>query len=145
MAQCLDTLILGRWNIRTLGHLDNLIMVSLKSCVYKLESIINFAKFRTLLRNKCELMSIIYESIDESYTTRLCSVCGAFLTSNCKRNYSCNVCQVDINRDINASRNIFLKQFMNLNSNNNYNSDSDLVSDSDSDLVSVSDIETDTD
>jgi hypothetical protein len=50
--------------------------------------------------------------MNESYTSRTCSVCG-YLNSKCsKKEFNCKSCNFNIDRDINGSRNIMIKTLM---------------------------------
>lgn len=66
--------------------------------------------FRTKLASKCEERGVYYEIVDESYTSKTCSMCG-----NCKNDlggnkvYKCTNCKVILDRDANACRNILIK------------------------------------
>lgn len=67
-------------------------------------------KFREKLRNMCKIRGNNYKVVTEEYTSKLCSNCG-----NLHKNlgsmevYKCSKCKLEIYRDINAARNIFLK------------------------------------
>jgi putative transposase len=71
---------------------------------------LSFYKFRERLQFKCKQKNRTYELIDEHYTSKLCSMCGA-----CKDDlgsakvYNCSSCGLIIGRDINGARNIFMK------------------------------------
>ena len=67
-------------------------------------------KFREKLKNMCNLRNNNYKVVTEEYTSKLCSNCG-----NLHKNlgssevYRCSKCKLELDRDINAARNIFLK------------------------------------
>jgi len=67
-------------------------------------------KFREKLNNMCRLRKNNYKVVTEEYTSKLCSNCG-HLHNNLGSSevYSCKKCKLEIDRDINAARNIFLK------------------------------------
>jgi len=66
--------------------------------------------FRERLKNKCEKHRRIYECVDESYTSRICSNCGTDDDKlGSKKIYNCGNCKESIDRDINGARNIYLK------------------------------------
>ena len=66
-------------------------------------------KFRQHLINKCEEYGCKIDVVTEDYTSKTCGNCG-----NMSENYSdrikyCPHCKIKINRDINGSRNILIK------------------------------------
>ena len=67
-------------------------------------------KFRDKLKNMCKTRGNNYKVVTEEYTSKMCSNCG-----NLHKNlggseiYKCKKCKIEIDRDINAGRNIFLK------------------------------------
>lgn len=68
---------------------------------------------RTMLEYKCAHAGIIYQSINEAYTTQRCSCCGIIPESSPKgriglgiREWDCMVCGTHHDRDINAASNI---------------------------------------
>lgn len=66
--------------------------------------------FRQRLKYKCYLKGIKYHKVDEYCTSKTCSKCGYFkkdLGSN--KIYRCQRCKLKIGRDINASKNMYLK------------------------------------
>lgn len=94
---------------------NDLLILNDTNNTYKMESIVNFKKFRHMLKQKCLALNIICIDIDESYTTRLCSSCGDFLAQRSKRKYKCKLCNINWDRDVNACRNIFLKFYLMIN------------------------------
>lgn len=68
-----------------------------------------FSEFRNRLRYKCLINGIKIETIDEAYTSKVCSTCG-----NCKhelegeKDYECNVCNIIRDRDFNSATNMIL-------------------------------------
>lgn len=66
--------------------------------------------FKQYLQYKCYLNGIKYTEINEYCTSKCCSTCGNLkkdLGSN--KIYTCNKCGLNVNRDINAAKNILLK------------------------------------
>jgi len=68
-------------------------------------------KFRERLKYKCKVRNRVYICVDESYTTKMCSVCG-----NVKENmslkdriYDCSNCKLIMERDLNSCRGIWIK------------------------------------
>jgi putative transposase len=66
--------------------------------------------FREKLKNMCKSRGNNFKVVTEHFTSKLCSKCG-----NLHKNlgssevYKCSKCKLEIDRDINAARNIFLK------------------------------------
>jgi IS605 OrfB family transposase len=71
-----------------------------------------WGSLKTMLAYKCDHAGIVFEEINESYTTQMCSCCGEHSSSSPKgraglriREWTCE-CGVTHDRDINAARNI---------------------------------------
>lgn len=74
---------------------------------------LKFYQYRQRLEYKCNQRQSIYKLIDESYTSKICSVCGYKhdkLGGN--HTYDCHECSVKMDRDVNGCRGIYIKQFM---------------------------------
>ena len=69
--------------------------------------------FKMYLKYKCEQKGVTLAFVDEHFTSKTCGNCG-----NVKKRkdtlelYSCNLCGVKCDRDVMASRNIFIKNLM---------------------------------
>ena len=70
-------------------------------------------QLKTMLEYKCAHAGIVFEEIDESYSTQTCSTCGALPRSRPKgiaglgiRGWTCSECGAEHNRDTNAAKNI---------------------------------------
>lgn len=83
--------------VKTLNHL-----VSRK--IYTL----SFFKFKERMIYKCKERNINLLIGTEEYTTKTCTNCGK-LNNVSGRIYKCKNCNLNINRDINGARNIYLK------------------------------------
>jgi putative transposase len=71
---------------------------------------LSFYQLREKLRNKCKELHVILLEHSEAYTSKTCTKCGNVkykLGSN--KIYNCKKCNLTIDRDINGSRNILLK------------------------------------
>jgi IS605 OrfB family transposase len=71
-----------------------------------------WATLKSMLEYKCRRAGVIFEVLDERYTTQVCSCCGAICDSSPKgraglgiREWTCE-CGAAHDRDINAARNI---------------------------------------
>jgi IS605 OrfB family transposase len=69
--------------------------------------------FKTMLEYKCDHAGIVFEVVNEAYTTQTCSSCGAIGASSPKgraglriREWTCAECSATHDRDINAAKNI---------------------------------------
>ena len=72
-----------------------------------------WCQLKTMLEYKCAHAGVVYEEVNESYTTQTCSSCGSISDSSPKgraglgiREWTCNVCGSTHDRDINAAKNI---------------------------------------
>jgi IS605 OrfB family transposase len=77
-----------------------------KRIAYKLK----FYQFNERLKYKCNLNKINLKQINESYTSKMCSVCGNYNNNlGASKIYDCLNCHVKMDRDINGCRGIFIK------------------------------------
>ena len=72
-----------------------------------------FSAFKTMLKYKCENASVLFEEVNESFTTQMCSCCGEITASSPKgradlriRVWECENCLNTNDRDLNSSKNI---------------------------------------
>jgi IS605 OrfB family transposase len=72
-----------------------------------------WSQFKTMLDHKCHQAGVVFEVVDESYTTQICSHCGSIPEGRPKgiaglgiREWTCVDCGTAHDRDINAARNI---------------------------------------
>jgi len=70
-----------------------------------------YFKFRERLIYKCKTYNIPFSLVDERYTSKTCSICGN-INEKLKGDevYKCVNCGMKMDRDINACRNIYIKQ-----------------------------------
>jgi IS605 OrfB family transposase len=70
-----------------------------------------YYQFRQRLIYKCNVNNIQFRLVDEKYTSKTCSICGN-VNEKLKGEeiYDCKNCGIKIDRDINACRNIYIKQ-----------------------------------
>jgi len=68
---------------------------------------------KTMLEYKCDHASVVFEEINEAYTTVTCSCCGEIPDSSPKgraglriRAWTCSLCGTEHDRDVNAAKNI---------------------------------------
>lgn len=81
----------------------------MKMIAYKFK----FYQFKQRLIYKCQTKGNIYKEVDESYTSKTCSVCGSYDKDlGAKKVYNCTECGIKMDRDVNGCRGIYIKQFM---------------------------------
>lgn len=68
---------------------------------------------KTMLKYKCQQAGVVFEEVNESYTTQACSCCGCISSNSPKgragleiREWTCAECGTEHDRDINAAKNI---------------------------------------
>jgi putative transposase len=73
-----------------------------------------WSSFRAMLQYKCDSAGVLFEEINEAFSTQTCSSCGSLPDSRPRgiaglgiREWSCSDCGADHDRDVNAARNIF--------------------------------------
>ena len=72
-----------------------------------------WATLKTMLEYKSHQAGIVFEVVNESYTTQTCSCCGSIPASSPKgraglriREWTCSDCGAEHDRDVNAAKNI---------------------------------------
>ena len=96
---------LKKYKLKKLSK-DRRIERNMNNLMYKL----SHYKFRQHLQSKCiEYGCKFVETISESYTSQICTKCGEISKVYNIREKECQICKYKIDRDINASRNIYLK------------------------------------
>jgi len=72
-----------------------------------------WGSLKTMLEYKCDHAGIVFEEINEAYSTQSCSCCGTIPASSPKgrsglriREWTCSECGAEHDRDINAAKNI---------------------------------------
>lgn len=65
--------------------------------------------FSQILENKCNEFNKKLYYVDESYTSKTCGMCGSMYDVKLSRVYSCDNCLQQYDRDMNAARNILIK------------------------------------
>jgi putative transposase len=65
--------------------------------------------FKQRLKFKCEQMGSVVKDCTEEYTSKTCTRCGIINNVGSSEIYNCLSCKLTIDRDINGSRNIYLK------------------------------------
>jgi len=83
------------------------------STLYKSTLDAGWASLKTMLEYKCHQAGVVFEVVNENYTTQTCSCCGAIPASSPKgraglrmREWACSGCGAVHDRDVNAARKI---------------------------------------
>jgi len=75
-----------------------------------------FYQFQQRLKDKCDVEGTVLHIVNESFTSVTCGKCGEINKKLGKnKNFKCSKCSLEIDRDINGSRNILLKNIKLLN------------------------------
>ena len=69
----------------------------------------SFCKFKERIEFKCKQYKKKLIIVDESYTSCTCGVCGYINNTKGKEIIKCDSCELIIDRDVSASRNILIK------------------------------------
>ena len=91
------------------GDVSSVKMVKTKMAKSALDA--SWASLKTMLEYKSQQAGIVYKEVNEAYTTRACSECGALtgpqgLTGLSVRDWQCSGCGGLHDRDVNSARNI---------------------------------------
>ena len=70
--------------------------------------------FQQRLKAKCDIRSCTLDICTEEYTSKTCGRCGSLNNVGSKDVYSCNKCNLIIDRDVNGARNIAIKRLKEL-------------------------------
>lgn len=98
-------IIIGNFSTKRMGESD------INKLTKRIAKKIRLYKFKQRLQYKCYLNGIKYKETDEYCTSKCCSSCGNFkkdLGSN--KVYDCKKCGLVMGRDINAAKNIYMKE-----------------------------------
>jgi putative transposase len=69
-------------------------------------------KFRELLKYKTSLRGGKVIDCNEEYTSKTCSCCGRLNhTLGASKKFKCPFCNYEVDRDVGAARNIYLKNY----------------------------------
>jgi transposase len=69
----------------------------------------SFHRFLEKLKFKCENTNTKLYIVTEEYTSKTCTFCGVINNVGSSEIYKCKECKSVIDRDVNASRNILIK------------------------------------
>ena len=69
--------------------------------------------FKTRLAEKCAERNVVYKLQNEACTSRTCSNCGWYhRTLDGNKTYTCGRCEMVMDRDVNAARNIYMRAWL---------------------------------
>jgi transposase len=74
----------------------------------------SFHSFMLKLRYKCKQNEKKLYVVDESYTSKTCTLCGKINNVGGEEVYKCEGCGNEVDRDVNGSRNILIKNLRRL-------------------------------
>lgn len=93
------------------GNVSSQAMVKTKKAKSALDA--GWGLLKTMLEYKCDHAGVVFEVVNEAYSTQTCSSCGLIPDSSPKgrtglgiRGWVCSECGAEHQRDINAARNI---------------------------------------
>ena len=76
----------------------------------------SWSSLKTMLEYKSDCAGVMYEEVNESYTTQTCSSCGGISPNSPKgrvglriREWTCSDCGSANDRDLNAAKNILAR------------------------------------
>ena len=73
----------------------------------------NYYGFSQRLQFKCKQNNVTFKIVNESYTSKICSNCGNINEElGASIVYNCKDCNLNIDRDINGARNIYIKNLL---------------------------------
>jgi putative transposase len=106
LCKSFDTILIGNMSTKSILSKDNVLRTATKRlCLAQ-----SHYKFRTVLESTARRFGTIIKVVDESYSSKTCDTCGEIkddLGSN--KRFNCNFCNNSCDRDINAARNIYIK------------------------------------
>lgn len=93
------------------GNVNSQSLVKTKMAKSVLDA--GWGMFKTMLEYKCDHAGVVFEEVNEAYTTQTCSCCGCISDSSPKgraglgiREWACAECGAKHDRDVNAAKNI---------------------------------------
>lgn len=93
------------------GNVSSLSLAKTKMAKSVLDA--GWGQLKTMLEYKCDGAGVVFEVINEAYSTQTCSCCGIIPDSSPKgrvglgiREWTCSECGAEHHRDINAAKNI---------------------------------------
>jgi len=82
----------------------------LKSRVKKMALSLRFNEYRQRLNYKCQVRNRKLYTVNESYTSKMCSMCGNLNSKlGGSKIFECPSCEIQMDRDVNGCRGIYIK------------------------------------
>jgi len=99
-----DTILLPRFRVQQMikGR-------KLRKKTKRLMTMYSFYKFEQILKFKAKMYNKKVVSVEEDFTSKTCTNCGKLNDVKGSEVYKCKVCNIIIDRDVNGSRNILIK------------------------------------
>lgn len=97
-------ILIGNWSTKDISSRQG----NLGKIYKRIASNIRFYEFLQKLKFKCNENHVNLKITDESFTSKMCSLCGIESKIRCDRTLSCR-CNLNLDRDINGCINILLK------------------------------------
>ena len=106
-------IVIGKWSTKSIIKKDDSILSKLTK---RVTQNLSFYKFLQRLKYKCKIGENNLRIQDEWYTSKTCSNCG-WKDENLGGNkiFNCKNCNIQLDRDYNAARNIMLKSLLSVN------------------------------
>ena len=101
-----NTICIGKLNTRSIvnNNKSNINDIT-KRLLYSL----SHYKFRMILKIQCEKYNCNYKEVNEYETSKRCHICKKINNVGSSKIYKCEECKIELDRDINASINIYKK------------------------------------
>jgi len=115
LTKTYKTILIGNLSTKSIISNKNSILSNMDKRVVQT---LSFYKFTQKLKYKCLIRNVNVKIVDEHYTSKVCTNCGNLksdLKGDCE--YKCQLCNTNIKRDYNGSRNIFIKSIKSINNN----------------------------
>ena len=99
---------IGKFNIKSIVSKEN---NTIDKMTKGIALLMKHYEFRQRLKNKCYAKRVMFEEVDEMFTSKTCSVCGNYKDDlGGSEIYECSYCGNTIDRDISAGRCMILKK-----------------------------------
>lgn len=106
LCKSFDRILIGNMSTKSIISKEN----SLRTSTKRLCLAQSHFKFKQILKNTAERLGTKFEIVNESYTSKTCDTCGEIkedLGGN--KRFNCDFCSNRCDRDINAARNIYIR------------------------------------
>ncbi len=113
LTKTYKTIVIGRWSTKSIISNKNSVLSTMNK---RIATTLSFYSFIQKLKYKCLIKNVNLHIINEHYTSKMCTNCGK-IKKDLKGDsiYHCKFCDMNIKRDYNGARNIFLKSIKSIN------------------------------